>query len=173
MDSTLLAAEGGEEKTNNFLIPNGTFFVELIIFLVVLGVIWKFVVPPIRAVLDERAERVAKTTDDNHRAARAFADADAKYRGELMDARGEAAKIRDAARGEGQQILDQMRTKARQESDAIQKQADEELQAQARKVASDLQSGVGPLSDTLANRVLGVDANGSGKASLADQTGRV
>jgi len=36
------AAEGG--KTSNFLIPNGTFFVVLAIFLIVLGVIGTFVV---------------------------------------------------------------------------------------------------------------------------------
>ena len=42
----------------NFLIPNGTFFVVLIIFLIVLAVIGKFVVPPIKAVLEEREETV-------------------------------------------------------------------------------------------------------------------
>ena len=47
---TLVAAEEGGQS--NFLIPNGTFFVVLIIFLIVLGVIGKFVVPP-----DEGAAR--------------------------------------------------------------------------------------------------------------------
>ena len=56
---TVLAAEGGGQK--NFLIPNGTFFVVLLIFLIVLGVIGKFVVPPITKVLHERDEMVAKT----------------------------------------------------------------------------------------------------------------
>ena len=32
---------------SNFLIPNGTFFFVLLIFLIVLGVIAKWVVPPI------------------------------------------------------------------------------------------------------------------------------
>ncbi len=53
------AEEGGE--SSNFLIPNGTFFVVLAIFLVVLAVIGTFVVPPILKVLRERDAMVAKT----------------------------------------------------------------------------------------------------------------
>ena len=48
----LAAGEGG--GTSNFLVPNGTFFVVLIIFLIVLGVIGKWVVPPVSKVLRER-----------------------------------------------------------------------------------------------------------------------
>ena len=55
---TLLAAEEG--GTQNFLIPNGTFFFVLAIFLIVLGVIGKFVVPPVQKVLGEREAMVAK-----------------------------------------------------------------------------------------------------------------
>jgi len=172
MYSVFLVAQGEEsgEKQSNFLIPNATFFVELIIFFVVLAVIWNFVVPPIRAVLQERADRVAKTTDDNHRAARAFADADAKYKGELAAARSEAGKIRDEARSEGQQILDDMRAKARREADGVQQEADAQLQAQAEQVASQVRPAIGALSFTLADRILGV--GGADKSSFADQSGR-
>src|SRR6187431_1669951 len=105
MDSALLlAAEEGE--TSNFLIPNGTFIVELIIFLIVLGVIGKFVVPPISKVLREREELLAKTVEDNHQAAREIADADAAYAEELGGARAEASRIREEGRAEGQAVLD-------------------------------------------------------------------
>ena len=60
----LLAAEAGG-GTSNFLVPNGTFFVVLIIFLIVLGVIGTFVVPPITKVLRERDAMVTKTAADN------------------------------------------------------------------------------------------------------------
>ena len=53
------AEEGG--KNSNFLVPNGTFFFVLAIFLIVLGVIGTFVVPPILRVLRERDAMVAKT----------------------------------------------------------------------------------------------------------------
>ncbi len=67
LDVRILAAEEGGQS--NFLIPNGTFFFVLLIFLIVLGVIAKWVVPPISKVLREREEMVHKTTEDNRRAA--------------------------------------------------------------------------------------------------------
>ena len=62
------------EADGNFLIPNGTFFAELLIFLIVLGVIWFFVVPPIRKVLAEREDRVSQTTANNKEAKDVFAE---------------------------------------------------------------------------------------------------
>ena len=64
--TTVLAAEEGGGQSN-FLIPNGTFFFVLIIFLIVLGVIAKWVVPPISKVLREREAMVQKTAEDNRR----------------------------------------------------------------------------------------------------------
>ena len=93
---TLLAAEEG--GTQNFLIPNGTFFFVLAIFLIVLGVIGKFVVPPVQKVLGEREAMVAKTTEDNRRANEQQAAADSDYQKEMAAARTEASGIRDEAR---------------------------------------------------------------------------
>ena len=59
MSAVVLAAASQAE--GNFLLPNGTFFVVLIIFLIVLGVIGTFVVPPISKVLKERENMVTKT----------------------------------------------------------------------------------------------------------------
>ncbi len=53
----------------NFLLPNGTFFAELLIFVTVLGVIWRFVIPPINRAMEEREARVAKTEADERAAA--------------------------------------------------------------------------------------------------------
>ena len=73
MSSVVLAAASQAE--GNFLIPNGTFFVVLIIFLIVLGVIGTFVVPPIMRVLNEREKMVTKTQADNKKSAEQFAAA--------------------------------------------------------------------------------------------------
>ncbi|NUS44238.1 MAG: F0F1 ATP synthase subunit B [Mycobacteriaceae bacterium] len=152
----------GQLAANNFLIPNGTFFVELIIFLVVLGVIWVFVVPPIRRVLEEREGVVAKTTEDTREATATFAAAETRYREALAEARGEAGRIRDEARAEGQVILDEMRTQAKQQADGIASQAATELRAQGDQIAAELRAGVGPVSQALADRVLGVGETVSG-----------
>src|SRR4030095_10755388 len=110
----LLAAEEGG-GTNNFLVPNGTFFVVLIIFLIVLGVIGKWVVPPISKVLRERDAMVKKTVEDSRKAADQFTAADDDYRAEMAKARGEASKLRDGARAEARKVLEDMRGRASNE----------------------------------------------------------
>ena len=70
---SVLACQPGEAAGgSNFLVPNGTFFFVLAIFLIVLGVIGTFVVPPIMRVLRERDAMVAKTVADNKKAAEQF-----------------------------------------------------------------------------------------------------
>ena len=152
---TVLAAEEG--GTSNFLIPNGTFFFVLAIFLIVLGVISKFVVPPIQKVLGEREAMVAKTAEDNRRAAEQAA-AEADYAAEVAVARTEAAAIRDQARSEGRAVVDQLRGQANEQVAGILQEANDELKVQSDAIAGQLRSSVDSLSVTLANRVIGVEA---------------
>src|ERR1700712_4631105 len=86
---------------NNFLIPNATFFVVLIIFLIVLGVIAKWVVPPVSKVLAEREAMLAKTVADNRKSAEQVAAAQSDYDEKMAGARTEASSIRDEARAAG------------------------------------------------------------------------
>jgi F-type H+-transporting ATPase subunit b len=158
----LAAGEGG---TSNFLVPNGTFFVVLIIFLIVLGVIGKWVVPPISKVLRERDAMVKQTVEDSRKAADQFAAADEDYRAEMATARGEASKLRDGARAEGRKVLEDMRGRASGEVASTLQQASEQLKQQADGIASDLRSSVETLSVTLASRVLGVEINAATSAS--------
>ncbi|WP_328359152.1 F0F1 ATP synthase subunit B [Mycobacterium sp. NBC_00419] len=155
---TLLAAEEGG-GTSNFLIPNGTFFFVLAIFLIVLGVIGKFVVPPIQKVLGEREAMVVKTTEDNRKATEQEAAADSDYQKELQSARTEAAGIRDEARAEGRKILDEMRGRASEEAAGTLAQASEQLKLQSDAISAELRSSVEALSSTLASRVLGVEVS--------------
>ena|SRR5436190_4824716 len=159
----LLAAEEGGQS--NFLVPNGTFFFVLIIFLIVLGVIGKWVVPPISKVLRERDAMVKQTVDDSRKAADQFTAADEDYRAEMAKARGEASKLRDEARAEGRKVLEDMRGRASGEVSSTLQQADLELKEQALAMQSDLRSSVDTLSTTLAGRVLGVEINAATTAS--------
>ena len=153
---TILAAEEGGGQSN-FLIPNGTFFFVLLIFLIVLGVIAKWVVPPISKVLHEREAMVAKTVENNRRAAKLRAAADADYRKVMATARREATNVREEARAEGRKIVEDARTRANAEVSRLLQQYTEELAEQALAVTADLQTSVETLATNLASRVLGVE----------------
>jgi F-type H+-transporting ATPase subunit b len=153
--ATVLAAGKGE--SNNFLLPNGTFFVELIIFLIVLGVIWAFVVPPIMRVLGERDAMVKQTLEDSRKAVEQFDAAHADYEAAMAKARAQASGIRDEARAEGRKIVEDMRGRASEEAALTLQQAGAELKKQGDAIADDLRSSVERLSESLASRVLGVE----------------
>jgi F-type H+-transporting ATPase subunit b len=154
MSAAVLAEEGG---TNNFLIPNGTFFVVLIIFLIVLGVIGTFVVPPISKVLKERENMVTKTLADNKKSAEQFAAAQEDYDKAMSKARVKASAARDDARAEGRKHLEELRASAEQEVASTLQNAAEELKREGDAVAADLRSRVESMSTALAGRILGVE----------------
>lgn len=143
----------------NFLIPNATFFVVLVIFLIVLAVISKFVVPPIKQVLDDREEQAAQTGRDNRTATEEFEAAEREYREAMKSARGEATGIRDEARAKGRETLEQMRSRATAEADGAVAEATDRLRGDGEKAAADARQDVGRLSADLASRVLGFDVN--------------
>lgn len=154
--SASVAVMAAGEDQSNFLLPNGTFFVVLAIFLVVLAVIGVFVVPPVQRVLKAREDMVAKTAEDNRDAAAQFTAAEADYKQELAKARGAATAVRDEARAEGRSILEGMRQRAHEEADSLSANAAEELTRQGQATSEELASSAESLSRTLAERVLGV-----------------
>jgi len=152
---TILAAEEGG-GTSNFLLPNGTFFAVLLIFLITLAVIWKWVVPPVSKVLAEREAMLAKTAADNRKSAEQVAAAQADYDEAMAGARSQASGIRDEARTAGRQVVDEKRAEANGVVADNVRQADEELSGQRTAAESELQTSVDGLSETLASRILGV-----------------
>jgi F-type H+-transporting ATPase subunit b len=155
MSSVVLAAASQAE--GNFLMPNGTFFAMLIIFLIVLGVIGTFVVPPISKVLKERENMVTKTAADNKKSAEQFAAAQEDYEKEMSKARTTASAARDDARAEGRKHLEELRAGAEQEVSSKLQEAAEQLKREGDAVAADLRSHVESTSTKLASRILGVE----------------
>jgi F-type H+-transporting ATPase subunit b len=141
MSSYNLAEQGGDGG-NLFLIPNATFFVELAIFLVVLGV-------------GERQEMVRKQIQESQQASKRLAEAQARYHEALAQARVEAAKIRETARADAQQIKDEMRQQADQEVARIRERGAEQLATQREQIVRELRGELGELAVVLAGRIVG------------------
>ncbi|MGH4026513.1 MAG: F0F1 ATP synthase subunit B [Pseudonocardiaceae bacterium] len=156
-----LAAGGGGDI---FLLPNATFFVELLIFLLVLGVVWRYVVPPVKRAMKERQEMIRRQIEESERARKALQEAETRYQEALAEARVEAAKIREAARADAQAIKDELRQQAEQEVARIQQRGEEQLASQRERVVRELRAEVGRLAVELAGRIVG--------ESLADDARR-
>src|SRR4051812_48987601 len=100
---------------SNFLVPNGTFLVELAAFLIIVWILAKFVVPPINRAMAARQEAIREQFAELDDAKAAAHEAEEKYKAELANARQAANKIREEAKGQGQQIVAEHREKAQEE----------------------------------------------------------
>lgn len=160
MSTTNLAAE-----KENFLLPNATIFVEIIIFAVVLYILWRYVVPPVRDAMRERNEMVQRQVEESRRADERFAAAEQRHREALSEARAEAGKIRDSARADGQRVLDELRAQANEEVAAVRREGDANHAAQRARVVEELEPQVAELSRVLASRVVGEDVTASRRRS--------
>jgi F-type H+-transporting ATPase subunit b len=140
--------------SNNFLVPNATFIVELILFLIILGFLGRYVLPRIQGPLRERRELIRKQLQDAEEAKTRLGEAEKAYQSALNDARTEAAKIREDARVEAQRTLDELRTQAQEESARIIARGEEQLQAQREAIVRDLRSEIGTLAVELSEKIV-------------------
>jgi F-type H+-transporting ATPase subunit b len=166
-DLSVLAEGGGG---SNFLVPNGTFFFVLGIFLIVLVVIGTFVVPPVMRVLRERDAMVAKTAADNKKASEQFDAARADYEEALKEGRVRASSLRDEARAEGRKVVEDARARAERQVMSTLQMAAEQLKRERDAVELDLRANVASMSSTLASRILGVEV--APVTSAASSTGK-
>jgi F-type H+-transporting ATPase subunit b len=125
-----------------------------IAFVILLGVMWKFALPPVRNMMEAREQRIR---DDLERAERAKEDGEEvleRYRAQLADARNEASRILEEAR----QAADQMRRDliARAEADAaeLRARAQQDLELATHRATQELQERVANLSIELAEVIV-------------------
>lgn len=165
MRTTVLAAE-----SNNFLLPNGTFIAELVAFVIILYVLWKYVVPPLSKSLQERQEIVRKQVQDAEDSARRLQEAEERFNQALAEARTEAAKIRDGARADGERIRLELREQANAEVERIRQRGEEQLSTQREQVVRQLRGELGGLAVQLAERLIGRElSDDDGKRSTVDR----
>jgi F-type H+-transporting ATPase subunit b len=156
MLAAALAQEPPKEK-NNFLLPNGTIIVEIIIFAVALWIIWKYIVPPIRTAMSERNEMVRRSLEESRAADEKYQQAEERHEKALAEARSEAARIRETARADGQRTLDELRGRVGTEVAELRQRGAEQLAAQREQVVRQLEPHVRELAVALAGRVVGED----------------
>lgn len=152
------------EAASNFLIPNGTFIAELFAFAIILFVLWRWVLPPVRKAMNERQELIRGQLDEGRQASERLKRAEADYKQTLEEARSVAAGIRDQARADASAIREEILERAAQEHDRIVESGREQLAAERDQLTRELRSDVGRLAVELASRILG--------ESLAEETRR-
>jgi F-type H+-transporting ATPase subunit b len=140
---------------SNFLVPNATFFAELIAFLIILAILWRYVLPPVTKALDERQAIIRTQMEEAEETKVKLAATEADYKKKLQEASTIAAQIRDEARADATAIRDDILAKAREESDRIIAAGRHQLEAERAATVRQLRTEVGTLAVDLASRIVG------------------
>lgn len=141
--------------SNNFLLPNFTIVIEFVIFLAVLFVFYRFIVPPLTKAMRERDEMAKQQAENRANAVRRLREAEERYDKALVEARAEASAIRDEARADAQRLREEMRSETEREVAEIRRRGEQEIAAQRERAVGDLRPDLGALSTQLAGRILG------------------
>jgi F-type H+-transporting ATPase subunit b len=156
MSSTLAAQ-------NNFLIPNATILVEMVLFFVLLGVLSKWVLPPIVKAIGDRQETIRARIAEAEEAKKNLASAEADYQKALADARHEAARIREEARERGAAVIAEARQRAQAEAQGILDDARRQIQADRERAFAEIRTEIGALATDLAGRIVGEPVTGDAR----------
>jgi F-type H+-transporting ATPase subunit b len=140
---------------SNFLVPNGTFFVELFAFLLILFILGKYVIPPINNAMTARQEAIRTQFTELDQAKADAKSAEEEFRAQIADARHEAARIREEAREQGAAIIAEMREQAQTEANRIVEHAHAQIDADRQQAVTSLRAEVGSLATELAGRIVG------------------
>ena len=95
------------------------FIGQLIGFAVIVAIIWKYVVPPVKGMMAKQQEAVRVALAESAEAAQKLADADKIHAKALADAKAESTKVTDEARHDSQRIVEQLTEQAAIDAERI------------------------------------------------------
>jgi F-type H+-transporting ATPase subunit b len=166
LSSAVVRAEGEDVNGIQLFLPADYDVLWSAVVLVIIAVVfYKFVLPPMNKVLDERA---ALIEGGIKKAEEAQAQADKALEEQerlLVEARTEAAQVREEARAEGSAIIKDLKAKASEEAARITETAHRQIEAERQAAAVSLRSEVGALATDLASKIVGESLEDSARQS--------
>jgi F-type H+-transporting ATPase subunit b len=138
----------------NFLIPNMTFVVELAAFIIVLGVLWRYVIPPVQEAMTERQEIARKLASDRQEAKQLLEKAQTACKTAMADARREAAQLRAQAEGQRREIVEGASAEAEARAAEIISRGQARMVAERRQAIRQLKAELGNFAVELAEKIL-------------------
>ncbi|WP_139417555.1 F0F1 ATP synthase subunit B [Agromyces laixinhei] len=166
LQAVLRAATEEQEGTPPVLLPAMYDVVwSAVIFVVLLIFFWKYVLPRVQKLLDERGEAIEGNIAKADEAQRKAEAALEEYTAQLADARTEAGRIRETARDDGKKIVAEAKESATVEAARVTASAQAQIEAERQTALVSLRSEVGTLAIDLASGVIGESLSDDAKAT--------
>ncbi|OBB29504.1 F0F1 ATP synthase subunit B/delta [Mycolicibacterium peregrinum] len=119
------------------------FIGQLIGFAVIAFIIIKWVVPPVRSLMQKQQEAVRVALAESADAAKKLAEADDMHAKALADAKAESTKVTDEAAQDSERITAQLAEQAGTEAERIKAQGAQQVQLMRQQLIRQLRTGLG------------------------------
>jgi ATP synthase F0 subunit b/ATP synthase F1 delta subunit len=120
-----------------------TFIGQLVGFAVIVFIIWRYVVPPVRNMMKRQQETVRTQLAEHAEAEKKVADADTEHAKALEEAKAEAAKVIEEARHDAESIAEQLRIQADAELERIKTQGAQQVRLLRQQLIRELRQSLG------------------------------
>ena len=149
---------------------NGTLIAQLLIFLVMLGVLYRFAWGPLLKILNERRERIQQGVEATERAKQELEAAEKERQAMLEEARREAQTMLDRIAKQAEDLRKELEAKAREQAEALIARARAEIQQEREKAVQELRSQVADLAVIAAGRIIGESLDAKKHRELIERT---
>jgi F-type H+-transporting ATPase subunit delta len=120
-----------------------TFIGQLVGFVVIVLLVWRYVVPPVRRMMTERQETVRRQLEDAAAAADRLEEASRAHSKAVEDAKAEAKRVTEEAEADAVRIGEQMRAQADSEVERIKSQGGKQVQLLRAQLVRQLRQELG------------------------------
>jgi ATP synthase F0 subunit b len=120
-----------------------TFLGQLFGFAVIVWLVWRYVVPPVRKMMADRQNVVRQQLDDAATAAARLAQASQAHDKARSDAKAEAERITEEARADAERIAEQLRTQADAEVERVKVQGAKQVELLRAQLVRQLRQDFG------------------------------
>jgi ATP synthase F0 subunit b/ATP synthase F1 delta subunit len=120
-----------------------TFIGQLIGFAVIVFLVWRYVVPPIRKMMANQQDNVRRQLDESAEAKKKLADAEKAHEKALEQAKAEAKRVTEEARADSERIAEQLRVQADAEVERIKVQGAQQVQLLRAQLIRQLRQDLG------------------------------
>jgi F-type H+-transporting ATPase subunit b len=138
-----------------FLLPNGTFFVELAVFIIILVVMAKYVLPMLNSAIEARQDKIRTSLEAAEQAQAAAAAADDERAKVLAEAREQARQIVETAQALSDQIKAESAGRGQAEYDRIVSNAQNEVTSARQRAIDEASGKIGEIVFDLVAKIVG------------------
>jgi F-type H+-transporting ATPase subunit b len=160
---TTLVADAG------LLTPNGTFFAELIAFILMILILGRYVYPRVIKAATVREEKIEEGLRAAQEAEERLSKVQAQVEQTLEEARAQARDIITRSHGEAVAEAGEVIAKARADAEALIDRARDEIGAERDRAIQDLRSEVSSLVVAATQRLLGEAIDAKAHQRLIDE----